>query len=695
MLLLIYWRGTKVNYQIFYEVLLNLREQFYKHGRFDDSNAKLDEIIKLLVLSFYEAKKESKRFNIQEIEKISLEKFNDNSKIALTIKELFEEAINDSMFTSGNERIFQEGETLHIKDDEDLFATRLVLELSKIDFKTVIDSNNFEGFDIINECFGHFVRDNFRQNKEDAQYMTPKEIVDPLIEIIIADLKQDKNFLKELTSNEKNFILMDPTCGVGTLMIETLRGLINFVSNSSEFEDKEMIINKLKQTALVGQDKVDRMVKFTKINAMMMGCDFSNIHVGNSITGLSFINKYANSVDLIIANPPFGANFSIKEIQGESFYPFLKEKRINTIPSELLILEKSMHLLKDNGRLAIILPDSVVSSKGLQAEFRTFIMENFTVEAVIELPATAFAQAGTRTKTIILYLKKIKNPYFKTFMGICNDLGYIVKERKGVPVKFYEGKNEMKEIAEAYKNYKINNQFSSQILSISPSCTIVETNDLLGNFLTPNFYDAKRLQIFDILKNINKDEFEIVKLSDIASLDSKSKLRKKQFTNENIKHISLLHINKDHTIDFQEVENFDPISKGIDCNEGDILFAKLNPRIPRMTVVPNFSKKLVCSNEFEILLPKNNINPYLILLIMSSNFVNTQIQALTAGTSSSHNRIKSEQLGEIIIPFPKTHSKTHKIYNEIAQNIELAINQKYVSQGTLTDQKLIYENLFK
>ena len=41
-----------VNYSMFYDILLNLREDFHSYGRIDDSNAKLDEMIKLICTSY-------------------------------------------------------------------------------------------------------------------------------------------------------------------------------------------------------------------------------------------------------------------------------------------------------------------------------------------------------------------------------------------------------------------------------------------------------------------------------------------------------------------------------------------------------------------------------------------------------------------------------------------------------------------
>lgn len=683
-----------MKYEIFNDVLLNLREEFYRHGRFDDSNAKLDEIIKLLTLSFYEAKHGSQRFNLESIENHALQNFQDKNKIAKSLIALFEEAIRDPIFYSSDGKgIFPPNETLNINDDEDLFATKLILELGKINFKDIIDSNNLEGFDLINECFGHFVRENFRQNKEDAQYMTPKEIVEPLVGMIISDLMEDTNFLNNLNS-EHPFIIMDPTCGVGTLMIETLRHLIEYVAKS-DLENKDTIVKKLKSTALVGQDKVDRMARFAKINAMMMGCSFEKIFIGNSIVGESAINTYHGKVDLIISNPPFGALFNSEEINLDSkFYSFSKNLKVQNLPSELLILEKNLELLKENGKMAIVLPDSVVSAKGLQALFRSFLLDKCSLKAIIELPGVAFAQAGTRTKTVIVYLQKSKSTNNKMFMSVCNDLGYEVKERKGVPVKISKGKNEMIDIYKSYLDSKVTKDIVPTVLSFTPSCTLISTRELVDNFLTPSFYDAKRLEIINTLENIDKNKYDILSLKDIAKLDSKNKNRIRSLTSDTVKHISLLHINKDYTIDFKEVMNFDPISKGIECRPGEVLFAKLNPRIPRLTVVPQKETTLVCSNEFEILVPNINVNPYLLLLILSSKFVDDQIQALTAGTSSSHNRIKAEQLANILIPYPRPNTEIYEKLMILASKTQEAINTKYDSENLLNKQKTMYEELF-
>lgn len=99
---------------------------------------------------------------------------------------------------------------------------------------------------------------------------------------------------------------------------------------------------------------------------------------------------------------------------------------------------------------------------------------------------------------------------------------------------------------------------------------------------------------------------------------------------------------------------------GIPCKPGDLLFSKINPRIPRLIVVPELGCPLTCSSEFEILNSKIEINNYGIQLLLMLPTVQAQINNLTSGTSSSHNRIKTSDLASVLVPLPKKNTKKYK-----------------------------------
>ena len=669
-----------VSYSMFYEILLNLREYFHSYGRIDDSNAKLDEIVKMISIN-YEMATKGQKFSLAYIRKVAKQVTGDEKNVAAGLINVFEkEASNSMFFNEDGTNIFGSNPSLVLQPTENEFAEKLISEIEKIDFIHLLKNHKYSDFDIINECFGHFVRENFRNNKEDAQYMTPYEISEPVLDIIFNDMENDGYFTEEILGD---FTIMDPTCGVGTLLIESANHFTRYLEKKKiNCNNRNKYIERFRNKGMIGQDKVDRMVRLSKINALLLGCNISNINSGNSIVGNSNINDYLGKVDLIFTNPPFGAEYEVNQLN-LCEYPMLNSMEIsaNSVDSELLMLDKSIALLKENGYLAIVLPDSVFASKGTNSLYRDALLKHVYIRGVIELPSVTFAQAGTRTNTCILYLQKKKAVNEdRIFMALCEDLGYIVKEKMGVPVKISKGKNEMLDIAKAL----IENRTDKRIILQKPSVTQITPLDLTENVIKPSFYAAERfVTVENIMKSIS-DGYVIKRLSDVAEFVTTS--RKGFMVSESVKHISVLHVNSNSTINFNEVEHFVPVSKGRKVEPGDLIFSKLNPRIPRMAVVPEKKYDLVCSNEFEIIKPTGDIDAYMLCFLLKTSNVMVQIESMTSGTSSSHSRIKREQLREILLPVPVADDKK-KICRELGEKIKMAINEIYQGENIISEQQ--------
>ena len=669
--------NTGVNYSTFYDILLNLRNVFHSYGRIDDSNAKLDELIKLICTSYSMALR-NEHFTLAFIRQVSLDHFNDPNCLAQALRFICAQELQSPLFQNDDgTNIFGTNPNLLIQPTEDDLAQTLVSEIEKIDFVYLLQNNCYEEFDLINECFSHFVRENFRNNKEDAQYMTPHEVSDPILDIIFFHMEQQGYFSESALNS---FRVMDPTCGVGTLLIDTSFHFTKYLNQRiSDKNSRQKIISNFRKSGIVGQDKVDRMIRLSKINALLLGSNSSNIYTGNSILGKSNLNRYLGTVDLIFTNPPFGAEYNLSELETNNF-PILKSimPSVKTLPSELLMIDRCLTLLKPNGYLAMILPDSVFSSKGIYSSYRDYLITNCNILGVIGLPPVTFAQAGTRTNTCVLILRK-QAPAFshEIFMADCKDLGYVVKERAGVPVKIKQGSNQLPLIASALRS----SDTHSKILSVSPSVTLIQQKDSIENILKPSFYAASRFKTIQNLESFASDGFKIVKLGDIVDFVSVG--RKSHMVSETIKHISVLHINSDCTIDFDEVKKFTPISKGRECYPGELLFSKINPRIPRMAVIPKTDVNLVCSNEFEIMKPTGPIGMYVLCYLLKTTSVLNQIENLTSGTSSSHSRIKREQLANILIPIPDTNDTLAEI-SRIDEELSKKVSAIYSAKAAIS-----------
>lgn len=624
--------------QLFYSKLAEVRDLFHKYGRFDDANAKLDEIAKYLAIYVLETQKKSETDIKGLLKEYEVDK---TFPLVANVKALFDIVAHNPLFLiQDGYSVFGNHPKLNIDDNDNEFAY-LLLQLVIGSVDAVFEGS--KNFDLLNECFGHFVRDSFRNHIEDAQYMTPNEVVELICDIALNDIKSDKN--------NTDFIVMDPCCGVGSF-ISTF--------HTRNLEKSVIDPNRIK---LVGQDKVERMVRLSKINLVFGNNQSHTVANGNSLVGQSLISQYQGKVDLILTNPPFGAKFSSLELKenAKQNYPILYDtilKNGTNFSSEVLFIDRCLSLLKPGGKLLAVLPDSVISSAGMSATLRHRLAysRQITIKAIIELPAVTFAQAGTRTKTSILYLEKSEN-HSPVFIAQSKDIGFEVSTKKGATVKYEFGKNDLPNIFETYQKANFSVQEETQkVLNIEPSCVLVNPELLKTNSWTPNHYHAQRFTAVNSFI-ANNSETELVKLSEISYFDTNA--RKREIIADESKCISILHVNGEE-LNLEELVTYNPKYQGFVCKSGDLLFSKINPRILRVLIVPELDFPLTCSTEFEIINSKIEISNYGLKLLLMLPSVQKQINSLTSGTSSSHNRIKSRDLGEVLIPLPKKGTELYK-----------------------------------
>ena len=306
-------------------------------------------------------------------------------------------------------------------------------------------------------------------------------------------------------------------------------------------------------------------------------------------------------------------------------------------------------------------------------------INGYDIKNVIELPTVAFAQAGTRTKTSLLLLRKRISGNGYIIMGSCADVGFNVKMRAGVPVKVKTATNDMIDIK---RYYVPSSQIEgSGIVCERPSVTAIAYEALISNAFTPSFYSCERMNLQERLRHCEDVNFKYVSLKHVAEFVTKR--RSKKPTANGVHHISVLHVRSDSTIDMDEVRAFEPISDGRVCITDDVIMSKLNPSIPRIAVIPSLDFESVCSMEFEIMRPIiPGVGPYTLSALLRSDSVQKQIRNLTSGTSSSHNRIKTEQLQEVLVPVPATENG-ELLYSKLEAKIKNAILTKYRSDREL------------
>jgi len=107
--------------------------------------------------------------------------------------------------------------------------------------------------------------------------------------------------------------------------------------------------------------------------------------------------------DMVIGNPPFtSAKIS------ESYYHKIDSK-YNTRFIEMLFLEKSLTLLKDDGKLIFIFPNRLFMDKKFNKILKIIYADNFYINEIIDLPLNIFTDTQS-TSSVLIIISKNNSP---------------------------------------------------------------------------------------------------------------------------------------------------------------------------------------------------------------------------------------------------------------------------------------------
>jgi type I restriction enzyme M protein len=153
------------------------------------------------------------------------------------------------------------------------------------------------------------------------------------------------------------------------------------------------------------------------------GDGHSNIRCTDALLPFeSYNDLHESSFDIVMTNPPFG---SVLTNEAQNYIgKFELQSQTSKIALEIVGLERCIQFLRENGKLAIVLPDSIFVNPSLE-KVRTWITTKVDVYAVISLPIETFSPFGANIKTSILFAKKTSSVIQgEVFMGELENIGY-------------------------------------------------------------------------------------------------------------------------------------------------------------------------------------------------------------------------------------------------------------------------------
>lgn len=174
----------------------------------------------------------------------------------------------------------------------------------------------------------------------------------------------------------------------------------------------------------IGNGSLSKQFQLIHENSSVIGID---INLSNSLNNLLINESKLYEIDLrheniythinitnldaAICNPPYLKidynNIHETVLKQTNILDYINTNHFNT---EILFIAYSLHALKENGMLGVIVSDSIASSHTYNG-FRKGLLNNFQVLEIIDVPAKSFDSTEAKTSIIIIKKRRIKRNY--------------------------------------------------------------------------------------------------------------------------------------------------------------------------------------------------------------------------------------------------------------------------------------------
>lgn len=276
---------------------------------------------------------------------------------------------------------------------------------------------------------------------QNAQFVTPL----PLIE-----------FLVNIVNPRNGETVIDPTVGIADFLS------VSYVNSNSKLDDGNIF----------GMDIDEQMVMLATLNMLLNGDGNAKIEAKSGYGSLSHKFSHTGGIleldtddnkngdwenrsdddklkkfDVVLTNPPFGEDraFVPKDEKDRAMIECYElwhlyggnDNTANKIDLGVVFLENAYRILSENGRMGIVLSNSIASIDSHKIA-RQWLMDKMRIVAIFDLPANVFAETGVNTSIIVAYkpkaneLEQLKKQNYQIFAKDIQKVGYEIKTSKRV-----------------------------------------------------------------------------------------------------------------------------------------------------------------------------------------------------------------------------------------------------------------------
>lgn len=265
--------------------------------------------------------------------------------------------------------------------------------------------------------------------------------------------------------------ILDPSCGTGGFLITGMNHALAYIeqsererwadpANGSELEREELFRRRQEylSQSVFGIDLNPALVRAAKMNMVMNNDGSGGLWQANTLENPHAWAEDAQrrvglgTIDVIVSNPPFGANILIDEeailsqydlaaqwdAGAEGAWIMRTDKSGNRVlqknqPPEILFIERCIQLLRPGtGRMAMVIPNGILNNPGLEY-VRQWILENAQVLAVVDMHRDLF-QPRNDTQTSMVVMRRLSHEErvqaqetgldYPIFMAVAETIGH-------------------------------------------------------------------------------------------------------------------------------------------------------------------------------------------------------------------------------------------------------------------------------
>lgn len=245
---------------------------------------------------------------------------------------------------------------------------KVLNKLNEIDFNKAKDRHAF------GDMYEAILKD-LQSAGKSGEFYTPRAIT---------------QFITDVVNPQLGERILDPACGTAGYLTSAIEHL---KTQATSVEQRQQI-----QENIIGWEYKPLPYLLATTNLILHDIELPNITYRDSLDQPLSEYKEKDRVNVILANPPFGG---IVANNNENNFP----QNYRTKESADLFLILMIHLLKQNGRAGIVLPDGSLTGEGVKQRVRQKLLEECNLHTIVRLPNSVFQPYATVATNLLFFDK--------------------------------------------------------------------------------------------------------------------------------------------------------------------------------------------------------------------------------------------------------------------------------------------------